>query len=115
MEPRSKRRNRNNAANPREVYIAEDGFMARRRLEEAAEKCAKARERNMRRRMKPEREDGGRLFSALRRLCQRYYTADSQGERALARSRRGGETRPRRIDCRSAFLKYGYVGIVEAK
>lgn len=26
-----------------------------------------------------ERVDGGCLFNALRRLCQRYYTADSQG------------------------------------
>lgn len=79
------------------------------------EMWAKARARNM---YGVEREGGGmkerglegrkRLFSALRRLCQRYYTADSQG-RALVTLASGkkGRTRLGRIDHRSGFLKYG--------
>jgi hypothetical protein len=53
------------------------------------------------------REKAG-LFSALRRLCQRYYTADSQGRTlATLASRKEGGARLGRIDHRSGFLKYG--------
>lgn len=57
--------------------------------------------------MSLERGDGGRLFSALRRLCQRYYTADSQGRApARARHERGESERETGTNrSRKRFLK----------
>lgn len=110
MEPRSGRRNRNNAPNPREIYSAGDGFTARRRLEETTEKCTgKREERNMRRRMRLERGDGGCAY--LVRYVGYVNVIIPQilkGERELSYGRaRGEEGRPGRIDRRSGFLKYG--------